>query len=287
MISRTSNCSSKTSPNVSVEYMPPVASVITWNRATLEKAALDFITSGGGTLSHDIPRQGQEWTGSKAEDFKKRLEKEKDISSCIARDKSTKVSGKRDRVSISSSASGGSGILVESQSKNSIDNSTIAVPISPISPLQPGSTKAKIIESPVEDPVSPTQFTSLSIPTESPIRNEDNERHRFRRATFSESGGFPPTPRRTAPFTASRIKARSESKNTNSANVNNSSSNKVPYETHIHTSRGGSNNVPQNASRRAGFGRGGDNKRGIANDRLNAARGLGLNGFRRGNTIPM
>ncbi|GJJ06162.1 hypothetical protein Clacol_000351 [Clathrus columnatus] len=288
LISRVSSSSSKLNGNVSVEYLAPVASMAMWNRASLEKAALDFVASGGN-LTHKISRQGQEWTGPKAEEFKASLdrinEKEKEKDDASTRDKFSKPVIKRDRGSISSSTSTVSGTLLPSLNHPSGDNNSI-LPSPVLSDLTIASSPDKSKSSPLTQTFTPGICTESSTFTE-----QNNENPRARRATVSTINTSLTTP--ATVLTASRTR-RTEIINTSSNKVHSSS------EGYMQSPRGngrGSNLSLHGHSsfspRHGTFSRGGFSRRGVPNNHFLPGRGFVAGGAsshyggRPGNTVPL
>ncbi|KAF8580002.1 hypothetical protein K439DRAFT_1260283, partial [Ramaria rubella] len=139
LISRSST-TSKINTNVGVEYHPPEASPSAWKRASLEKATVEALHSGG-SLSQSIERQGQYWTGLKAEQFfaDRAAEKEKeDRVSPIEKPSKSNGTGKRFSNSLTSLSANAPTTI--STDRRSASTHSPVQPFTPLSP--PTSTKS-------------------------------------------------------------------------------------------------------------------------------------------------
>ena len=136
---------SKINTNVAVEYYPPVASPDIWKRASREKATLEAIQSGG-CLSENIERQGQAWTGLKAEQYfaDRAAEKEKDeLASPV--EKSGRSNGLSKRSSMSLASISASASITISTEKPSGSGSSHS-PLQPFTPLSPPASARSLVD---------------------------------------------------------------------------------------------------------------------------------------------
>jgi hypothetical protein len=131
---------SKINTNVAVEYYPPIASPNLWRRASLEKATVEAIQSGA-SLSENIERHGQTWTGLKAEQYvaDRAAEKEKEeFASPVEKPGRSNGSGKRSSISLASISASSS--TMSGTERQSGSNHSPLQPFTPLSP--PTSTKS-------------------------------------------------------------------------------------------------------------------------------------------------
>ncbi|KAF8513016.1 hypothetical protein BU17DRAFT_95752 [Hysterangium stoloniferum] len=167
LVSR-SVATSKINTNVSVKYYPPLATQNAWNRAILEKNAMDAIHAGS-TFSHNIERNGQAWTGPKAEQFFVQRTAEKDREDvAAANDRAGRSNGNGKRCSISlTSPSGNISLNTDRKSNNSVS------PVMPYTPLSP-----RMQSEPFTDLVTVStnaEAPSSSSPQSTPPRGTSSE----------------------------------------------------------------------------------------------------------------
>ncbi|KIJ39433.1 hypothetical protein M422DRAFT_32688 [Sphaerobolus stellatus SS14] len=159
---------SKINTNVTVEYVPPVASAEARARAKLEKAVQEAALFGR-SLAYNVSRQGSEWTGAKCEQLKSEREMDKE--------------SKEDAMGPERPGRGKRSGTMTSERKSSSSVS----PVIPYTPISPSASIDPFLELGNQDhspPVAPTRPLSKCPPSYPSTRNTVPGNTRTRSATM-------------------------------------------------------------------------------------------------------